>query len=149
MRGLPHGAAGGFADPRRGAGGAGVIFKGVEICCPQCRGDLRETSGRDLRCVACGRGFPVVLGIPDLRIFSDPYIGAEADRAKGMQVAGRFEQLGFADLVAFYYSLTSVVPPRDARRYTRGLMAAVPRAEVALAAWEEAVKGNGGSVPTR
>jgi O-antigen/teichoic acid export membrane protein/SAM-dependent methyltransferase len=91
----------------------------------------------------------VVLGIPDLRIFSDPYIDAEADRAKGMQVAGRFEQLGFADLVAFYYSLTSVVPPRDARRYTRGLMAAVPRAEEALATWEEAVKGNGGPVPTR
>lgn len=115
-----------------------MIFKGIEICCPLCRGDLRETGDgrREFRCDACNRHYPVLLGIPDLRIFPDPYIDVEADRAKGMRVAERFDDLDFAGLVDFYYSITSVVPPRHARQYRRGLMGAVARAEAALAAWE-------------
>lgn len=115
-----------------------MIFKGIEICCPLCKGDLRETGDRqwELRCDACDRQFPVILGIPDLRIFPDPYIGIEADRTKGLRLAERFDDLDFAGLVDFYYSITDVVPPKHARQYRRGLMGAAARAEAALAAWE-------------
>jgi SAM-dependent methyltransferase len=141
-----------------------VIFKGVEICCPQCKGDLQEiadgsperedghsisglqSSVRGLRCPSCDRRFPIVLGIPDLRIFPDPYIDAEADWAKGLRVAARFDELSFSELVDYYYSITSVVPPKDARQYKRGLMAGVARAEAALDSWE-AVVGADGRVP--
>jgi SAM-dependent methyltransferase/uncharacterized protein YbaR (Trm112 family) len=125
-----------------------MIFEGVEICCPSCRGDLRELPGAGLRCLSCAREFPVVLGIPDLRVLPDPYIDMEADRAKGILVASRFHELTFAELVAFYYSVTTVVPAHDARRYTRGLMAAVARAEQALRAWER-VASNREPAPTR
>jgi ubiquinone/menaquinone biosynthesis C-methylase UbiE/uncharacterized protein YbaR (Trm112 family) len=144
-----------------------MMFKGIEICCPHCKGDLQETRSKiedrgskieirslrlqssilhpqssELSCRACDRRFPIALGIPDLRVFPDPYIDAEADRAKGLQVAARIEVLDFADLVDFYYSITSVVPPKDARQYKRGLMVGAARAEAALTSWEKAVNVN-------
>ena len=83
----------------------------------------------------------MLLGIPDLRIFPDPYIDFDADRAKGIQVAARFKELSFSELVDFYYSITSVVPAKDARQYKRGLMAGVARTEAALSSWESSLNG--------
>lgn len=119
-------------------------FKGVEICCPYCKGDLGETTRetRQLVCQSCRRDFPVILDIPDLRVFPDPYIDTEADHAKGLQVAARFDELDFAALVDFYYSITSVVPKEDARRYTRGLLGGAARAKASLDTWENST-GNG------
>ena len=133
-------------EPGRSRGNY-VIFKGIEICCPYCKGDLerRVVKGEGLQCISCHRHFDIVLGIPDLRIFPDPYIEREADRAKGLQVGARLEELSFAELVEYYYSLTSVVPPQHARQYTRGLLSGVARAEAALAAWNEAAGAGGDS----
>ena len=123
-------------------------FKGVQICCPHCKGDLRETTleTSQLVCQSCRRKFPVILDIPDLRVFPDPYIEREADHAKGLQVAARFDELDFAGLVDFYYSITSVVPKEDARRYTRGLLGGAARARASLDSWEKAT-GNGHKLP--
>jgi SAM-dependent methyltransferase len=76
--------------------------------------------------------------VPDLRIASDPYIDPEKDRAKGLRVAARSEEIDFAGLVDYYYSITDVVPPHHARQYKRGLMAGVARAQSSLSSWEEA-----------
>ncbi len=80
----------------------------------------------------------MVLGIPDLRVAPDPYISIEDDRAKARRVAERFPDTDFAGLLAFYYSITEVVPPDHARRYAAGLRAAATRAEATLAEWERA-----------
>ena len=122
-----------------------MIFKGIDLCCPHCRGDLQETEQREagLRCVSCDRRFPILLDIPDLRVYPDPYIEAEADRAKGLQMAARLVELNFAELVDFYYSITPAVPPHQARQYTRGLMVGVARAEAALVSWKGAAGMNG------
>jgi 2-polyprenyl-3-methyl-5-hydroxy-6-metoxy-1,4-benzoquinol methylase/uncharacterized protein YbaR (Trm112 family) len=123
-------------------------FKGVEICCPYCKGDLRDTTleTRRLVCQSCRRDFPVILDIPDLRVFPDPYIETEADHAKGLQVAARFDEFDFAALVDFYYSITSAVPREDARRYTRGLLGGAARAKASLDAWEKTTS-NGHKLP--
>jgi ubiquinone/menaquinone biosynthesis C-methylase UbiE/uncharacterized protein YbaR (Trm112 family) len=119
-----------------------MIFKGIEICCPKCRGDLNDHRGEAdiLECRACRQRYPILVGIPDLRIFSDPYIGIEEDRAKGLKVADRLHGSTFVELVDFYYSTTSVVPPHHARQYTRGLMAAEARARAALDGWERSIR---------
>lgn len=117
-----------------------MYFKGIEICCPACRGGLEwgASSTSALRCSSCGQHYPVMCGIPDLRVFPDPYIDMEEDRAKGQLVDQQFGNFDFAGLVDFYYSITSVVPPQHAQQYKRGLLAGAPRAETALRAWEEA-----------
>ncbi len=115
-------------------------FKGVEICCPHCRSDLRGGEPNEtLICISCNQHFPVILGIPYLRVFPDPYIVTEADRAKGLRVASRFDEMDFAGLIDFYYSITSVVPKQHAEQYTRGLMAGAARAEASLDSWEHFV----------
>jgi SAM-dependent methyltransferase/uncharacterized protein YbaR (Trm112 family) len=111
---------------------------GVTLCCPYCRADLDDRQSR-LQCTGCRHEFPVVCGIPDLRVHPDPYIDLEADRAKGRVLAARFEDLGFAELVAFYYSITPAVPPHHARRFTAGVLAAPGRAGASLAEWEAQV----------
>ena len=118
-------------------------FKGIELCCPACRGDLTERPGAEpeFRCNQCGRGFPVILGIPDLRIFPDPYIDFAADRAKGVELAEHSDTLDLAALVEYYYLHTPVVPPHHARMYTRGLLAGAVRSQQALISWEAAVGG--------
>jgi SAM-dependent methyltransferase/uncharacterized protein YbaR (Trm112 family) len=113
-------------------------FQGVEICCPQCRSELEHAREEELACVRCNRRYPIVLGIPDLRIFPDPYIGFEDERAKVRCLAERFAQLDFEGFVDFYYSITSVVPAHHARQYKRGLLAGEVRARAWLEAWESA-----------
>lgn len=122
-----------------------MIFKGIDICCPHCKGDLHDAGSKEtsLWCDSCDRCFPIVFDIPDLRVFPDPYIETEADRKKGQQVASRLRDLSFAELVDFYYSITPAVPSHHAQLYTRGLMGGVDRAEAALASWENAVGVNG------
>jgi ubiquinone/menaquinone biosynthesis C-methylase UbiE/uncharacterized protein YbaR (Trm112 family) len=112
-----------------------MMFRGIEICCPICRGDLTQPND-EIVCTSCSRHFPVIAGIPDLRAFPDPYIDIFADYRKGLTVASRLDQETFSTLVDFYYSITSVVPPQHATQYKRGLMAAVARSEAALGFWE-------------
>ena len=103
-----------------------------------------------MECRGCGQRYPVVCGIPDLRVFSDPYIGAEADRAKGLKLAEQLDRCDFASLIDFYYSITEVVPPQHAHRYKRGLLSGVSRAQAALEAWEAAAGAAGdGATPGR
>jgi SAM-dependent methyltransferase len=89
-----------------------------------------------LQCIGCSREYPVVLGIPDLRLWPDPYISMEEDRAKGEKLARACEGLGFADSVELYYRTTTVVPPFQARAFTRALIAAKARAADSLDRWE-------------
>ncbi len=115
-------------------------FKGIDVCCPACQGDLTERNNGEhsWRCSDCGRAYPVLLGIPDLRIFPDPYIDFADDQAKGMKLAERFSTLNFPELIDYYYRNTPVVPPHHAQMYTRGLLAGAARSQQALAAWDQA-----------
>ncbi|MBI3470649.1 MAG: methyltransferase domain-containing protein [Candidatus Solibacter usitatus] len=109
-------------------------FRGIEICCPSCRGDLRELVSA-FQCQACARSYPVDGGIPDLRVFPDPYIKPDADRYKGLALAAKFGEMNFEGLIDYYYSITAAVPAHHARQYKRGLMAGLARAQAAVAGW--------------
>jgi ubiquinone/menaquinone biosynthesis C-methylase UbiE/uncharacterized protein YbaR (Trm112 family) len=115
-----------------------MIAAGALLCCPYCRADLDDRQSL-LQCTGCRREFPVVCGIPDLRIHPDPYIAPDADRSKGRALAERFDDLSFAELVAFYYSITPAVPPHHARRFTAGVLAAPARSAASLAECEAQV----------
>jgi SAM-dependent methyltransferase/uncharacterized protein YbaR (Trm112 family) len=122
-----------------------LYLKGIEICCPACRGELEWVSSSNsvLCCGNCGQHYPVICGIPDLRVFPDPYVDMEADRAKGIRVAEQLGNFDFEGLVGFYYSITSVVPTQHAHQHKRGLLAGASRAETALKAWKAAATPGG------
>jgi SAM-dependent methyltransferase/uncharacterized protein YbaR (Trm112 family) len=110
-------------------------YRGVDLVCPACRGDLRTRGADALECTGCSRTYPVLAGIADLRLWPDPYIGIEEDRAKGVKLATACAGLSFADSVELYYRLTTVVPPFQAKAFTRALLSAVPRAAHSLDRW--------------
>jgi ubiquinone/menaquinone biosynthesis C-methylase UbiE/uncharacterized protein YbaR (Trm112 family) len=102
----------------------------VEICCPACRGDLSIslTSETTIICQLCERDYPIIFGIPDLRIFTDPYLSIEEDRTKAIELAERFDHLNFEGMVSYYYQGKEVIPANLIRQYTRGMMAGEARA---------------------
>ncbi len=111
----------------------------AELCCPACGGALRETgtSEPELRCEACSRIYPVILGIPDLRLFADPYIALEADRAKGRRLAERARDTDFNGLVSAYYAMPDTEDTaQQARLFAAGLRRAPARSAATLEAWQ-------------
>lgn len=83
------------------------------IRCPVCGGSL-DTAVETLRCGACARAFPVILGIPDLRLYDDPLIPRSDDYRKGEKLQRAAESMSFAELVAYYWTLPTYPPtPAD------------------------------------
>lgn len=99
----------------------------LELVCPQCRADL-VTGDVRLDCPGCGRTYPVVAGIPDLRLWSDRYLDLEADRRKAEDLAARTD-LSFAELVADYWRRTPEVPAELAAHYAATAHAGLERAD--------------------
>ena len=111
-----------------------MIFKGVALACPSCKSELTDC-GSSLNCSVCGKVFPIISGIPDLRVFPDPYIGFDADREKAIKLASMWEVLDFKGMVQYYYENTQVVPAQHAYLYSRGLLSAGERAVSTLDGW--------------
>jgi SAM-dependent methyltransferase/uncharacterized protein YbaR (Trm112 family) len=100
------------------------------LCCPRCKGTLDHYAER-YECIACSAVYPIVIGIPDFRVYPDPYISLEDDREKGQRLAGQATALNldFRELVRFYYSITPEVPPDLAQYYENHHVAGVKRGE--------------------
>ena len=113
-------------------------FKGVELCCPHCRGELERPEENLLVCRGCARKFPILAGIPDLRISVDTYLTLEQDYERVRKLEEKFNELNFEGMVDYYYSLSTAVPPRYKRAYKRGLLAGLGRARAWLESWEAA-----------
>src|SRR5438128_1595427 len=98
----------------------------AEYCCPRCKAAL--TSATDAyTCPVCKAHYPIILGIPDFRVFPDPYISIEAGHQKGRRIAERARNSNFQALVEYYWSITPDEPPEMARRFTVQAVAAVER----------------------
>ncbi len=102
------------------------------LSCPVCRGVLTE-SPQTLSCPPCARDFPVVAGIPDLRLAPDPWIGLEDDRAKALRVLEVAEGRDFEGHVRAYWSLTPETPAPHAERFVQHVLRAAQRSREWLA----------------
>lgn len=80
-----------------------------EYVCPACRAPVAE-AGPNYHCVACGRQYPILFGIPDFRLEGDQYLTLEEERAKAANLHAFAQVHDFAALVAYYYAITDDVP---------------------------------------
>lgn len=104
----------------------------MEFVCPQCKSELRnEEPG--YACEPCGLRFPVICGIPDFRLFADPYIDIAADRTKGEALERATRGMSFAEAVRYYYSITPDDPADLAELWTARALAEVAIAREMLA----------------
>lgn len=97
----------------------------IDLVCPCCRSPLQAVDDA-LRCVPNGHEFPVIAGIPDLRVSPDPWIDADADRDKGIAVV-RSTAPGLEAAVRKYWELTPGTTPADAARHVDHVLHAVDR----------------------
>jgi SAM-dependent methyltransferase len=103
--------------------------------CPACRSSLEHHTAPEeyYACVPCARRYPVVIGIPDFRLRPDPWIGLEADRAKGVALEADTLDADFETTVRAYWERTPDTPRALAERFTRFVVEAEPRASEWLA----------------
>jgi 2-polyprenyl-3-methyl-5-hydroxy-6-metoxy-1,4-benzoquinol methylase len=103
---------------------------GLVYVCPLCREELSPVAD-GFKCGICGRNYPSVVGIPDLRVGSDRYLTLDEDRAKAIRLADLADRSGlsFAELVRAYWNMTPEVPAALAERYARNTIDGVRRAD--------------------
>jgi 2-polyprenyl-3-methyl-5-hydroxy-6-metoxy-1,4-benzoquinol methylase len=106
--------------------------------CPRCGGDLvSEPDAYD--CVRCDAHFPVVLGIPDFRLFPDPWIGLEDDREKARRLEERSRGASLEAMVHAYWSMTPGTPTAQASRFVHHVMQAHARSQE----WVDRLRASG------
>jgi SAM-dependent methyltransferase len=99
---------------------------GLVMVCPMCRVELaRHTDS--LRCATCRRSYPIVAGIPDLRVGGDAYLSIEDDRRKAEALAAVSGPA--AEVVRAYWRATPEVPQALAERYVHHALDGPRRAE--------------------
>lgn len=113
---------------------------GVGFCCPSCRGPLAfDQAG--YHCRACQRRYPIVCGIPDFRLFPDPYISFEDEYDKARRLSEEAERVSFEALVRFYWEITPDVPRPMAERFIRYAVTGEERADPCLATMDAQAGG--------
>lgn len=102
----------------------------LDLICPVCRQSL-VSSREHFHCQRCERSYPIVAGIPDLRIRPDRYLSLEDDRDKALLLAER-DDLSFPELVSAYWRMTPLVPQDLAEKYTEVALAGMERGNAYL-----------------
>lgn len=90
----------------------------IDYCCPRCKGAVQSTP-QAYFCRTCDARYPIVLGIPDFRVFPDAYLDYGDDYRKGRRIAERSEQTDFRGLLEYYWSITADIPSTLVPRFTR------------------------------
>ncbi len=82
----------------------------LDFVCPRCKKDLITTSTH-YHCIPCQQQYPVVAGIPDFRVFPDPYLDFDEDRSRTQIVLDALDQYPLRELLTYYWSYSDVTPP--------------------------------------
>src|SRR5262245_31985106 len=108
-----------LSEAERGTGG---------LACPICLGTLSGPD-RGWSCAGCRRHYPIIAGIPDLRLHCDRYLNLSAERSKARRLAAIAAGTDLGGLAAAYYAMTGDVDTRRRTRYLGHIVAAVQRGE--------------------
>ena len=87
----------------------------TDFVCPLCRKPLIQYT-ESYQCTHCQRDYPILFGIADFRLRSDPYLSLEEERAKAKRLVTEVKQ-DFSSMLDYYYEITDDVPPALATRY--------------------------------
>lgn len=100
----------------------------LDLVCPSCHGDLSVSSDA-YHCAPCNRAYAVFLGIPDFRLFADPYLSFADDARRAEMVASLLEGHSLEALLERYWSVSDVTPPALRKRFIRSALLSERRSE--------------------
>lgn len=84
-------------------------LRGVDFVCPICRGEL-AIDQNGYRCAACERNYPLHAGIPDFRVFPDPYLDFNQDFDRTEIVLAGLTKYCLEELLEYYWSFSDITP---------------------------------------
>ncbi|AGA30683.1 methyltransferase domain-containing protein [Singulisphaera acidiphila] len=105
-----------------------LVEQGTTLACPACRGVLLDRTEGPV-CTGCGRSFPLVAGLVDLRLKSDRYLDLKAERAKAERLHALEPETDLQGLAEAYYAITDDVLDARRGRFLRHIAGAEARGE--------------------
>ena len=117
------------------------MFDSLQLCCPLCKEQLSHKDDT-LECKGCGKTYPIISGIPDLRVFGDPYLGFEDDYKRTNLVVENAHRFDFPGLLEFYWNNSPETPDHLRKKFIRSVLTGESKAEAILKAldyqeWQE------------
>ena len=103
----------------------------MRFVCPRCRGPLAVASDA-YRCSACAKRYALHAGIPDFRVFDDPYLTYEEDRERTEIVLAGLEKYELEKLLEYYWTFSDITPENLRPVYVRSAMLGEQRARRAF-----------------
>lgn len=103
-------------------------LRAVPFVCPLCRGKL-GASEEAYHCAPCGRTFVLHAGIPDFRVFPDPFLTFKEDQQRTELVLAALDRCDFKSLVEYYWSLSDITPPPLRAKFVRSALLGEKRAQ--------------------
>jgi ubiquinone/menaquinone biosynthesis C-methylase UbiE/uncharacterized protein YbaR (Trm112 family) len=108
----------------------------VQFVCPLCRRAL-EVSADGYTCDACQKKYPLHDGIPDFRVFPDPYLNFQEDYERTEIVLAGLEKYELEKLLEYYWSFSDITPEDLRPKFIRSVMLGEQRAKRALEILED------------
>ena len=103
-------------------------LRAIPFVCPRCRGSLR-VSDNGYRCDPCDRAYMLVDGIPDFRLFPDPYLDLKQDLERSKIVIEALSRYDLQGLLEYYWSFSDVTPEVLRRKFIQSVMLGELKAE--------------------
>ena len=113
-------------------------LQAVTFACPLCHAPLSHPNGLEYyACQTCKKEYASCAGIPDFRVFPDPFFSVEEDRRRSELIIGELDRCDFSQLLEYYWSLSEITPPLLRRKFVRSALLGEHRAQRILSSFED------------
>jgi len=106
-------------------------LRSIEFVCPLCRGQL-NVLGDGYECLACRKKYTLHDGIPDFRVFPDPFLSFQEDNERTNIVLAALEKFDLEKLLEHYWSFSDITPAALRPKFIRSAVLGELRAERTL-----------------
>jgi ubiquinone/menaquinone biosynthesis C-methylase UbiE/uncharacterized protein YbaR (Trm112 family) len=112
-------------------------WRRVPLVCPLCRGPLETEIGQAVQCVSCRKCYSVHAGIPDFRVFPDPFLSFSEDQQRTEIILEALHRYSFPELLEYYWSLSDITPEPLRKNFVRSGLLGQARAQRVLDSFED------------
>lgn len=119
----------------------------IQFVCPLCRQKLVVLANA-YGCKKCEKEYPLHDGIPDFRVFRDPYLDFSEDFERTEIIIAGLEKYDLEKLLEYYWSFSDITPEDLRSKFIRSVMLGEKRAERTLGLFEGEIFENGSAPNT-
>src|SRR5258707_9553735 len=106
--------------------------------CPLCRGQLEVlTELEGYRCPQCEKCYLLHAGIPDFRVFRDPFLSFEEDRKRTEIILAELACKNLKSLLEYYWTFSDITPAALRSKFIRSAMLGEHKAKRILQTFQD------------